>query len=314
MTATPNHQPPTKPPPPTSRPLRSFVAGAAGGVVKTLFTLPLDVVKTTQQLDYQSQPRTVAGQANFIYSTRGIRGFFTGYDVALTQQIGKVGIQFASFEFWNGIVHQTFIAGCLAGITSACVWTTPTDRIKIVQQAELVEKSGKRRFHNSLQAIHVIAREQGPFGFFKGVLPTAIRDASSLGVRFFTYTKVKHLLSEQDSMQQSRVWHAPVAGGVCGVAGVLLNQPVDVAKTQMMSIDGGKKRVGGGGGGGGGGGRGSASTTTMIEILTFIIKNEGVSGLWRGLPARSLKIGVGQAVVFGVYGNIAALLGAGKVK
>ena len=58
----------------------------------------------------------------------------------------------------------------------------------------------------------------------------------------------------------------------------------------------------------------STSTTTMIEILTFIIKNEGVSGLWRGLPARSLKIGVGQAVVFGVYGNIAALLGAGKVK
>ena len=150
----------------------------------------------------------------------------------------------------------------------------------------------------------MIAREQGPLGFFKGVLPTAIRDASSLGVRFFTYTKVKQMLSENDASNTSRLWHAPLAGGVCGVAGVLLNQPVDVVKTQMMSYDGGKKRVGGG----------SGRSTTMIEILTFIVRHEGIGALWRGLPARSLKIGVGQAVVFGVYGNIAAMLGAGKLK
>ena len=156
---------------------QSFLAGALGGIIKCTYTLPLDVIKTTQQISTETR-RSVIGQARYLYSTRGIGGFFVGYDVVYTQQIGKVGIQFASFQFWDSLVNNTFIAGACAGVTEACLWTTPSERIKIIQQAELASTQ-QRRFAGSTTAIRYVLKEMGPLGLFRGVIPTALRQASS---------------------------------------------------------------------------------------------------------------------------------------
>ena len=269
---------------------KSFLAGALGGTVKTFCTLPLDVIKTTQQVTELS--RSIPSQARFLYKTRGLRGFFVGADVALTQQIGKVGIQFAAFQSWNSIVHQTFLAGALAGITEACVWTTPSERIKIIQQAELANTNQPRRFTGSGSAVRSILQESGVRGFFVGVVPTAIRQASSLGVRFFTYTECKQYLYVREG-HQNQLWHAPVSGALCGVTSATLNQPIDVIKTHMMSYEG--------------------RQLSMFDICKQRIATGGMQSLYKGWQARALKIAIGQAIVFGVYGNISTLLGANAV-
>ena len=270
---------------------RAFVAGALGGTVKTFCTLPLDVIKTTQQVS--TNPRTVLGQARHLQSTRGWSIFYVGTSVALTQQIGKVGIQFAAFQSWNALIPSTFFAGALAGITEACLWTTPSERIKIIQQAELAKTSTQRRqFVGSGAAIRAIFRQQGAAGFFRGVVPTAARQGSSLSVRFFTYSEAKMYLQRQDKKQQSRLWHAPLSGALCGITSAALNQPIDVVKTKMMTFESGAAGIG------------------TIKTFLDLLKQENVFALWKGLPARGLKIGVGQTIVFGVYGNIQQMLGA----
>ena len=268
---------------------QSFLAGALGGIIKCTCTLPLDVIKTTQQISTETR-RSVIGQARYLYSTRGIGGFFVGYDVVYTQQIGKVGIQFASFQFWDSLVHNTFIAGACAGVTEACLWTTPSERIKIIQQAELASTQ-QRRFAGSTTAIRYVLKEMGPLGLFRGVIPTALRQASSLSVRFFTYSECKEYLLRVDADGKGRLWHAPLSGGVCGVVSASLNQPIDVIKTNMM----------------GGSGVGSGAKS-MVQTWKQVVQVDGLSGLYKGWQARSLKIAVGQAIVFGVYGNIREML------
>jgi solute carrier family 25 citrate transporter 1 len=262
---------------------RAFVSGALGGTLKTVCTLPLDVIKTTQQVS--TQRRSILQQAKYIHSIRGLKGFFVGADVALTAQVGKVGIQFAAFQTWESILQNTFLAGVLAGVTEALIWTTPSERIKIVQQAEVASVS-VRKFANSKAAIRSILQEQGVKGFFIGFVPTAIRQGSSLGVRFFTYSECKLYLLNADKENQSRLWHAPLSGAVCGVTSAALNQPIDVVKTKMMSYEGSK------------------SGRSTIETLTQLVRKEGVAALYKGFSARGLKIAVGQAIVFGVYGNL----------
>jgi hypothetical protein len=276
----------------TSKTGVSFLSGALGGVVKCTCTLPLDVIKTTQQISSNTKRRSIWGQARYLYSTRGLFGFFVGFDVVLTQQVGKVGIQFASFQSWNSLVNQTFVAGALAGVTEACVWTTPSERIKIIQQAELASANQPRRFVGSATAVRYILKESGPAGLFRGVVPTAIRQASSLGVRFFTYSECKNFLYRKQG-NQKKLWHAPLSGAICGITSATLNQPVDVIKTNMMSSQ--------------------CKKESMIQTCNRIIQNDGMTSLYKGWQARSLKIAVGQAIVFGVYGNISDLLGASKV-
>ena len=56
------------------------------------------------------------------------------------------------------------------------------------------------------------------------------------------------------------------------------------------------------------GGSGVGSGAGMVQTCKQVVQVDGLSGLYKGWQARSLKIAVGQAIVFGVYGNIQEVL------
>jgi len=71
---------------------------------------------------------------------------------------------------------------------------------------------------------------------------------------------------------------APLAGGVTGVASVLLTNPIDVLKTRVQTSSGAER-----------------------VTLRALVATEGIRVLARGLLPRAIKIGIGQAVIFGTY-------------
>lgn len=54
-------------------------------------------------------------------------------------------------------------------------------------------KSAVPRMNGFIHGTGVIAREKGIRGFFQGFVPTTLRQAANSGVRFSSYSSLKHL-------------------------------------------------------------------------------------------------------------------------
>ena len=78
---------------------------------------------------------------------------------------------------------------------------------------------------------------------------------------------------------------AAVAGGLTGIVSVVLTNPVDVLKTHAQASPIEAK----------------GSARGAVGAAATLLRENGVLFLARGMGARMLKIGIGQAVIFGVY-------------
>lgn len=130
-------------------------------------------------------------------------------------------------------------------------------------------------------------QQHGLLALYVGALPTALRQATGLGVRFCTYDETKKLLLAHSG--KTCAWHSVVAGGVCGALSVVANNPLDVVKSRLQSVEVSKERQ------------------TTWRVTLEIAQSEGLRALYAGVAPRFLKICAGQAIVFGVYENIGVL-------
>jgi len=207
---------------------------------------------------------------------------------------GKASIRFTAFakikdalEFVLG-PNQTSVvnmsSGLLAGFVEAAVWTTPTERIKVLRQTEV---GGGSKYGNLFTASRYIVQTQGVTGLFVGLVPTSIRQASSVGVRFALYPFVKALFPENGGTLTHMV-----AGGTVGGLSVILNNPVDVIKSLQQSnkLNAQGKPMG------------------MIECGRFVLAESGPAGFARGLTARVPRVFCGQAITFATYEKVAEYL------
>jgi hypothetical protein len=177
---------------------------------------------------------------------------------------------------------STFAAGTLAGLTEAVVWVAPTERLKMIRQAELGASGGgaSRGSGGSIIGItrHVVQRE-GIASLWLGTGPTAARQGIAMGLRFVLYERFKRLCSHLPGPT------AAIAGGLSGAASTIITNPVDVIKTRMQSAPSG----------------GRASRLAVLHLAQELLREEGLRGFARGLSARMLKIVLGQAVIFSTY-------------
>jgi solute carrier family 25 citrate transporter 1 len=260
-------------------------------------TMPLDVAKTQMQM----HPGKYTGPINClstIYRTTGIRGWWMGATSFGLQTAGKASIRFTAFakikdslEFISGPGYTNSInmsSGLLAGFVEAAVWTTPTERIKVLRQTEV---GGGNKYGNLFLASRYIVQTQGISGLFVGLVPTSIRQASSVGVRFALYPSVKEMLNFLGLDQKSPSTHM-IAGGTVGGLSVILNNPVDVIKSLQQSnkLNAQGKPMG------------------TIECGQFVMRESGPAGFMRGLTARVPRVFCGQAITFAVYERVAAFL------
>lgn len=122
----------------------------------------------------------------------------------------------------------------------------------------------------------------------QGVVATSIRQASSVGVRFMLYNEVKGMIAGNN---KSQPWHAMLAGGTVGAISVIVNNPVDVVKSRIQAQSAGVKVY-----------------TGTIQAFTKILREEGFKTFFKGVEARVLRVGLGQAITFATYEQILALV------
>lgn len=257
--------------------------------------MPLDVVKTQMQIN-PGKYRNPVHAIGSIYQTSGFRALYFGMPPFMLQTAGKAAIRFTAFSKVKVQLMSTFgeenverynvlanlLCGLIAGSFEAALWTTPTERLKVLRQADIGGSGAHKGMFGSAVAI---VQTGGVSSLFVGIVPTVIRQASSVGFRFMFYDTVKNAITSVNGKKEG-TFTFMLAGGCVGGISVAMNNPVDVIKNIAQA---GKDKG-------------------TMNIARKIYAENGTAGFFRGVTARVPRVFCGQAITFAVYEQVAKVL------
>ena len=257
-----------------------LTAGAIAGVSEVIITYPLDTIKTHMQI---KKCRNMFTTGSNIVKRSGLNGLYYGVIPSLAQVAGKASLRFTLYEKIkdklrdeNGKVSNSknFIAGLSSGAIEAFVWTSPTERIKIIQQKN-------KQYIPTINVIKDIIKNDGIMGLYKGTIPTIYKQSLSVGFRFWMYSIIKDFFEKDGRKINS--YETIFTGAFAGGLSTTFNHPFDVVKSRIQS---------------------NTNSGGTFQIMNKIIKDEGIKGLFAGLTARFFRVAIAQGATFYIYENI----------
>ncbi|KAL1321669.1 hypothetical protein HN51_066537 [Arachis hypogaea] len=172
-----------------------------------------------------------------------------------------------------------FSAGAIAGAAAKTV-TAPLDRIKLLMQTHGVrvgQESAKKAM-SFIEAITVIAKEEGIKGYWKGNLPQVIRVVPYSAVQLFAYEIYKKIFRGQNG--ELSVVARLTAGAFAGMTSTFITYPLDVLRLRL-AVEPGYR--------------------TMSQVALGMIREEGIASFYRGLGPSLIAIAPYIAANFCVF-------------
>ncbi|KAK0584054.1 hypothetical protein LWI29_006994 [Acer saccharum] len=172
-----------------------------------------------------------------------------------------------------------FVAGAAAGAAAKTV-TAPLDRIKLLMQTHGVrvgQESAKKAI-GFIEAIKLIAKEEGIKGYWKGNLPQVIRIIPYSAVQLFAYETYKKLFKGKDG--ELSVIGRLAAGACAGMTSTFVTYPLDVLRLRL-AVEPGYR--------------------TMSEVALNMLREEGVASFYYGLGPSLIGIAPYIAVNFCIF-------------
>ena len=266
-----------------------MLAGGIAGGVETLFMQPLDLVKTRFMLAPKKYCG-IAGAAREIVRVEGVGAFYRGLPMPLLCALPWRAVKFTAYEQYRRLlgtgIGASLAAGALAGATESIV-LTPFETVKIRMQADRM--SGNAQFSSSWDATKKIVRAGGVTGLFRGLFPTAVRQALFTTAYFLTYARVKDALpatSPDNAAWKYEPMRHLTAGFAAGVVGTMCNTPADVIKTRIQN----------------------GSSSGFFRTLSAVVRADGIMALYSGFVPKVLRLGPGSAIIFGVVEQVSAVM------
>lgn len=185
------------------------------------------------------------------------------------------------------MTHEYLIAGLLGGVTSTLI-LHPLDLLKVRFAVSDGQSKMKKDYRSIRNAVSTIIREEGPGGFYKGVLPNCLGAGTAWGLYFLFYNTVKKQMLETSQKTSLGPLEHMGAGAIAGAFTTAITNPIWVIKTRLCLQYGNASPT-------------PSSSTTSVprmkennplpeikrysgtwDALKKVYKYEGVSGLYRG--------------------------------
>jgi nitrogen regulatory protein PII-like uncharacterized protein len=256
-----------------------LVAGAVAGATEVITTYPLDTIKTHMQI--KKNGNSIKTAINIIKNS-GISGLYYGVIPSLAQVAGKASLRFTLYEKIkeslkgrnNNSNFNNLIAGLSSGAIEAMIWTSPTERVKIIQQ------NSKKHISTKNVIVNII-KKNGIRGLYIGTVPTIYKQSLSVGTRFWLYNIIKDLFEKDGKKIDSTktIFTGALAGGLS----TTFNHPFDVVKSRIQS---------------------DTCKGKTFSIMKNICNKEGFFALFSGLSPRFYRVAIAQGITFYLYESI----------
>ncbi|KAK4146200.1 peroxisomal carrier [Dichotomopilus funicola] len=267
-------------------------AGAAGAVLANALVYPLDLVKTKLQVQVK-KTETEKNQVKFedthyngtwdaiskIASAEGVAGLYAGMSGSL---LGVASTNFAYF-YWYSVVRTVYLKyakstgtpstvvelslGAVAGAL-AQLFTIPVAVITTRQQTQ--SKEERKGIIDT--AREVIEGEDGVSGLWRGLKASLVLVINP-SITYGAYERLKDVL--YPGKKNLSPWEAFALGAMSKALATIVTQPLIVAKVGLQSKPPPARQ--------------GKPFKSFVEVMQFIIANEGPRSLFKGIGPQILK-------------------------
>jgi len=226
---------------------KAIIAGATAGAIESVIMFPTEFVKTQLQLQNKEKPK-FTGIWNCVTVTvkeNGPLGLYRGLSTLVIGSIPKSAVRFTGFEVFKSMLidketntlssGKTFLAGLCAGISEALLAVTPMESVKTKFIHDQNSPPEMRKYKGFTHGVKLIAKTEGIAGFYQGVGPTIIKQATNQGTRFLVFTELQKWFRENTG--DFGLIKSAISGAIAGGVSVMVNNPIDVVKTKMQGLE-----------------------------------------------------------------------------
>jgi solute carrier family 25 2-oxodicarboxylate transporter 21 len=255
---------------------------------------PFDMLKTRFQLS-QGPSTSLLAAFRGVLAEGGVGRFYRGIAPELLSGIPKSSAMYAAYSRARTVIADarggrddwltSFGAGAISGVPEALV-VTPFQVVKIRLQA----KEHLGRYTHSFDCVRKIVTTEGLSAFATGLGATVLRNSIWNAIYFSSYAAATAELARRrgpgDGEQSMRARMDSMSIGFgAGVFATCFNCPFDVVKSRIQSelVRQGARTTRG-------------ARPSLLSRIALIAKEEGVGALWKGLVAKSLRMGIGGAI------------------
>eukprot|EP00898_Chlorokybus_atmophyticus_P003548 jgi/Chlat1/4194/Chrsp27S08879 len=284
---------------------RLLLSGGIAGAVSKTCTAPLARLTILFQIQGMhgvqnaALQRGVTAEVLRILREEGVGALWKGNGVTIIHRLPYSAINFFSYERYKRWICQGFnkdkpepihrlLAGGGAGITAATM-AYPLDLVRTRLAAQTTEKYYKGIWH----ALRTIAADEGLKGLYKGLGPTLMGVGPNLAINFCVYESTKaYWLTHKPEAPTVAV--SLTCGSLAGITSSSVTFPIDLVRRRMqLEGQAGRSRVYQGG---------------ALHTLAYILKTEGLKGLYRGILPEYSKVVPGVGIAFMTYELMKQLL------
>ena len=176
-----------------------------------------------------------------------------------------------------------FLAGSLAGSTTQLI-TYPMDIVR----TRITGLYGTTRYKGFFTSCLIMLQQEGPWAFYKGVVPTLWGGVFYEGVKFGTFDMFVEWIEgrQRAGTLPAGLNAAPVAGAMAGIAAICTTYPNDTVRRRIQMAGASEY------------GRQYSSTCDAYRQL---LRQEGLRAFYRGLDSAIIRTVPGTAIQFGIY-------------
>ena len=291
-----------------------LIAGSLSGIAGVASGHPFDLLKVRVQASASTaRAPSIYGALRRIVQQEGVGGLFKGLGPPVASQAFLNAVTFGTFEHSlrslcpgrhrsDAPLAPLFFAGFIAGFVQSFV-LSPFELVKCRLQVQDGQGGKAARYSGGVDCVRSLVREGGVTAMGRGLPATLLREAPSFGIYFSSYELFIRTSRPLWGGYVHNHPHIPpaqrpappmlisiFAGGLAGSASWLSTYPFDVVKSRVQLSDN--------------------PEMTLLRVARTIVKEEGVSVLFRGASITVMRAFPANGVIFTTYELIQKRLNA----
>lgn len=277
------------------------ISGATGGVIAMATFFPLDTVRSRLQLEEDRVSKSTLATIRDLITKEGPTTLYRGMVPVLQSLCASNFVYFYTFHglkmlktnknqsAGNDLLVAS-IAGVINVLTTTPLWVVNT-RLKMKGIGHVQERNNND-YNTLYDGLIYIWRFEGLKKLWAGTLPSLML-VMNPAIQFMTYEAIKRRVFASLNGLQPPAWAFFVIGAVAKAIATALTYPLQLVQTKLRH---------------GHNYSNLPPNAGSLEILFYILKKQGISGLYKGMEAKLLQTILTAALMFLAYEKISTFV------